>query len=81
MLATPEPCAATVWHASACLDDGSWNQAVLELPLEDTPMGTQLGAALICDRAFGDQNNMSPINISAPTAKSPALLVLIFHLR
>lgn len=65
----PEPCAAIVWHANVWRDDGSWNQTVLVFPLEETPMGTQLGVALIWDRAAGDQNIANPTSNSAPIIK------------
>lgn len=65
----PEPCAAIVWQAIVWRDDGSWNQTVLAFPLEETPTGTQLGVALIWDRAVGDQNIASPTNSSAPRIK------------
>ncbi|GCB02128.1 hypothetical protein SFMTTN_2947 [Sulfuriferula multivorans] len=42
---------------------------MLVFPLEETPMGTQLGVALIWDRAVGDQNIASPTSNSAPIIK------------
>jgi len=42
---------------------------VLAFPLEETPMGTQLGVALIWDRAAGDQNIASPISNNTPIIK------------
>src|SRR5574337_246654 len=56
--------ASTVWQASACLDAGSWNQAVLVEVPDDTPIGNQLGLALICDSAFG-------VSTSAPASAMP----------
>ena len=55
MLAAPPPVAADVEQATVCRDEGSWNHTVLPVPLDDTPIGTQLGDALICDRTGGDQ--------------------------
>jgi hypothetical protein len=69
MAVMPEPGLATVWHAKACRDDGSWNHTVLALPLDEVPIGTQFGAALICDRAFGDQNMPMPSNSSIPATR------------
>lgn len=70
MLAMPELSAATVWQAIVWRDDGSWNQTVLVLPLEDTPIGNQLGETLICDRAFSDQIIASPTDSNALTIKT-----------
>jgi hypothetical protein len=43
-----------VWQASTRRDEESWNHTALPPPLDETPIGTQLGAALICDRALRD---------------------------
>jgi hypothetical protein len=60
-LVMPAPGVASVWQASAWRDEGSWNQAVLEFPLDDTPIGIQLGEALICECALVDQSAAAPI--------------------
>jgi hypothetical protein len=40
MLDNPVFGVTTVWQASAWRADGSWNHAVLVLPLDETPIGT-----------------------------------------
>jgi hypothetical protein len=35
----PEFCVTTVWQARAWREDGSWNHAVLVVPLDETPTG------------------------------------------
>ena len=50
-LAIVPPGPSTARQATAWRVDGSWNQAVLELPLAATPIATQDGLALICDLA------------------------------
>jgi len=40
MLDRPPPGEAIVWQASAWRENGSWNQTVLVVPLDETPIGT-----------------------------------------
>jgi hypothetical protein len=62
---------AVVWHAMARLVDGSWNQAVLLVPLDETPTGTKLGLAIarICDCADGSSASVR----AAPEARATAM--------
>jgi hypothetical protein len=52
---------------------------VLELPLCETPMGTQLGAALICDRALCDHNKPMATGTAMTAASDSNVLVFILR--
>jgi hypothetical protein len=67
------PAELTVLHASAWRDEGSWNQTVLAEPLCETPIGTQFGAALICDRALLDHNAAAAMTRQAAMVKDDSV--------
>ncbi|KQP22545.1 hypothetical protein ASF43_01060 [Pseudorhodoferax sp. Leaf267] len=59
---------AVVWQAMARPVEGSWNQAVLVVPLAETPTAWKLGFARICDCAAGISASVSP----APATRAAA---------